>query len=183
MKEICFVTGNRHKVDEAEKILKNTKVVMKDIGYPEIQDTLENVAGWGAKHAYKKLGRPLIVEDSGLFVEKCDGFPGPYSSYVHQKIGNKGILRILGDASGRDSYFKSVVTYKDNRNKKTFIGKVHGEITFEIKGERGFGYDPIFTPKNSTKTFGEMDIETKNKYSHRRRALKQLDRWLYNKKD
>ncbi|WGI16984.1 XTP/dITP diphosphatase [Methanonatronarchaeum sp. AMET-Sl] len=177
-KQITFITGNENKAREAQEILHPIKVKISDIGYPEIQDKIENVATNGAENAFKRLKKPLIVEDSGLFIDAYNGFPGPYSSYVHQTIKNKGILELMKNQKNRDCHFKSIVAYIDKDTTKIFKGKVVGKIAHQQKGKHGFGYDPIFIPKNKNKTFGQMDMEAKNQLSHRRKALKKLDHWL-----
>ncbi|OUJ18634.1 Inosine/xanthosine triphosphate pyrophosphatase all-alpha NTP-PPase family [Methanonatronarchaeum thermophilum] len=181
LKEITFVTSNQHKIMEAKDILSPIKIEGRDIGYPEIQDTIENVAIEGAKYAYKKIKKPLIVEDSGLYINTYNGFPGPYSAYTHETIGNKGILKLMKNKTNRKCYFKSIVVYIDQHTTKKHTGKIKGQISKKQKGPHGFGYDPIFIPNNHKKTFGEIEMKEKNKLSHRRQALKKLKKWLKTK--
>ncbi|MFQ6055267.1 MAG: XTP/dITP diphosphatase [Methanosarcinales archaeon] len=180
MKEIIFVTGNYNKVEEAREILANANIniVQDKSGYIEIQaEDLEDIAKYGAEYAANKIGKPVIIDDSGLFIDFLNGFPGPYSSYVFKTLGNKGILKLMHDAENRSARFKSVVGFcKPNEKPIVFSGIVKGNIAHEIRGSSGFGYDPIFEVNG--KTFGEMENKEKNKISHRYRAFKKFMEWL-----
>ena len=93
---ITFITGNKHKVVEAENIFKihNIELEHIDLGYMEPQGTLEEVALFGAKYASRELNKSVIVEDAGLFINELNGFPGVYSHYVQDTLGNEGILKL-----------------------------------------------------------------------------------------
>ena len=128
---ITFITGNEHKVIEAENIFKDYGIELEhiDLGYEEPQGTLEEVALSGAKYASRKLDKPVIVEDAGLFIRALNGFPGTYSHFVQDTIGNQGILKLLADSDDRYAEFRSVIGYcAPNSEPKTFLGKVEGEI-------------------------------------------------------
>ncbi|MDY6965879.1 MAG: XTP/dITP diphosphatase [Halobacteriota archaeon] len=179
MRNIYFVTGNTGKVKEVLKMAPpEMEIEQIDYDYPEIQvDELEQVASHGAKHSSEFLKKPIIVEDSGLFVDVLDGFPGPYSAYVFKKIGNEGILKLMAGEKDRGATFKSVVGYcEPGGNPLLFVGSVDGKISEEIRGKHGFGYDPIFSTGEST--FAEMGIEKKNEVSHRRRAFEAFLSWF-----
>ena len=105
------------------------------------------------------------------------GFPGPYSAYVSKTLGNEGILKLLSGESCRTATFKSVVGYCEPGGEPLlFVGSVDGVITEEIRGEGGFGYDPIFAP--GKRTFAEMLMEEKNEISHRRGAFGAFLDWF-----
>jgi XTP/dITP diphosphohydrolase len=179
---IFFATSNFHKFNEARKILAEHGIAtaMLRIEVPEIQDDdLENIAKASALSAMEKAHLPLIVEDAGLFIEELNGFPGPYSKYVLQTIGMNGILRLLEGKNDRRACFKSAVCYCSPKGVlRSFCGVAKGKIAQNIRGNRGFGFDPIFLPdKNPAMTFGEMPIEKKNKISHRSRALRKFAEW------
>jgi len=173
---INFVTSNKGKFVEAAAIFGD--IVQKDIGYTEIQaDTLEEVAACGMKEVASRLKGPVMLEDAGLFVEALKGFPGVYSAYVQKTIGNDGILRLMQGVEGRRAYFKSVVAYAEPGSEPVmFSGEVHGLIGYEARGDRGFGYDPIFYVGDLS--FGEMEISEKNRISHRAASMNALKRWL-----
>ena len=177
---ITFITGNKHKVIEAENIFKNYDIKLEhiDLGYSEPQGTLEEVAKSGAKYASHKLERPVIVEDAGLFIRALNGFPGTYSHYVQDTIGNQGILKLLKDTDDRYAEFRSVIGYcAPNSEPKTFLGKVKGEIAASEKGDLGFAFDPIFYVPSEAKTFGELTTAEKNQFSHRKNSLEKFIKW------
>ncbi len=168
--EIFFLTSNKHKYEEIYSIVEGYgfKICMKT-GYKiEIQShDLVEIAKYAALTAYMRLNKPLLVEDAGLFINALNGFPGPYSSYVFKTIGYHGILELMKNIRDRTAYFKSVAVLVYEPYILIGEGIVHGFIVEEPRGSRGFGFDPIFRPKDSEKTFAEMDIEEKNQYSHR----------------
>ena len=177
---ITFITGNEHKVKEAENIFKDYDIELEhiDLGYDELQGTLEEVALSGAKYASRKLDKPVIVEDAGLFIRALNGFPGTYSHYVQDTLGNQGILKLMEDVSDRYAEFRSVIGYcAPNSEPKTFLGKVKGEIAVEERGDLGFAFDPLFYVPSEDKTFGELTTEEKNQFSHRKNSLMKFIEW------
>ncbi len=173
---ICFTTSNRHKYLEAKEIFRKNGLKLGRISrdYTEIQaDTLEEVVKEALEHINRKK---VFIEDSGIFIKALNGFPGVYSRYVEDTIGNRGILRLMWDVKNRGAVFRSVVGYKDS-GIKLFKGEVYGSIALEERGTKGFGYDPIFVPKDYNKTFAE-DYRLKQKISHRRKAIEKLVHWL-----
>lgn len=146
----------------------------------EIQsNSLEEVAKMKAYEAYELTRDKVIVEDDGLFIESLNDFPGVYSSFVFDTLGNKGILDLLKDKKNRKASFKSVIALHDGKKVLTFTGKITGQIS-EVIFESGWGYDPIFIPENTDIPFGQMDLNLKNKYSHRRIALQEFLIWYNN---
>ncbi len=179
--KIYFVTTNRHKFEEARRVMEdyNIRLYPASIEKVEIQcDDVGRIALYAAKQAYSILKAPVIVEDAGLFIEALNGFPGPYSEYVYRKIGLRGILKLMEKETNRKAWFESAVALILPPWEKVFKGRVDGIITFEPKGDGGFGYDPIFMPKGENRTFAEMSVEDKNKYSHRAKAFRRLGSWL-----
>jgi len=178
-----FVTTNIHKFNEAREELGRhgiTTALLK-IKVTEIQDeNLEKIAKTSAQEAVEKSGLPVLVEDAGLFVEALKGFPGPYSSFVYRTLGTKGILKLMRGTTKRNAYFLSVVAFHspERSSPKCFQGRVEGEITLKERGNKGFGFDPIFKPrKGSGKTFAEMTTPEKNRLSHRAQALRKFAEW------
>jgi XTP/dITP diphosphohydrolase len=184
VKEIFFATSNPGKLSEAKKLLKplDFKVEQLNIPYPEIQGpNLEEVALFGMNWILKDkdFEGNLMLEDAGLFIPSLFDFPGVYSKFVFTSIGCEGILRLLEGKEDRNARFEAVVAYcGDNGEPMIFKGMVEGTISFESKGEHGFGYDPIFVPKGENRTFAEMETEEKNRFSHRARALTKLVEFL-----
>jgi len=178
MKTMYFITGNKGKAEEAREKLKplHIMIIQRDLGYPEIQaDTLEEVARAGVEYVQQKFNQPFILEDAGLFIEHLQGFPGVYSKYVFLTIGLPGILQLLAGVKKRTAVFRSVYAYAEPKQPPFIVcGECEGTITTSVRGTHGFGYDPLFIPTGSTKTFGEMTTEEKNRFSHRAKALEKL---------
>ncbi len=182
---VFFATGNIHKFDEACSILTKLDIAvgMLRVKNTEIQsDSLVKIAHESAREAFKQCRMSVIVEDAGLFIEALNGFPGPYAAYVYKTIGNRGLLKLLKNVKVREAIFKSAIAYCDSETKVpiTFEGEVEGEITVEERsesGKSGFGFDPIFRPIGSTKTFAEMTLEEKNGFSHRAKSVRKFAEW------
>lgn len=180
MRKIIFVTGNPHKVKEAGDILSHAGITVEqnNCGYPELQeDNLEAIAKFGAEWAANKLNHEVMVDDSGLFIDALGGFPGPYSAYVFDTLGNERILKLMEGETNRSAVFKCAIGYcRPGEEALVFSGEVKGEIAKDIRGNAGFGYDPVFEVGGVT--FGEMKDEKKNRVSHRYRALIKFAEWL-----
>ena len=180
--KIVFVTGNAGKFAEIKEILNSVGIeaIQNNGDYPEIQaDDLEPIAAASAKAAADDLGIPVLVDDSGIFIKALNGFPGPYSRFVEDHLGNPRVLKLMEKETNRDAYFKTVIAFcEPGKEPITFAGTVEGKIAFEERGDGGFGFDPIFDYNG--KTFGELGTEFKNTISHRRRALDKFLEWLKN---
>ena len=139
--KITFITGNQHKVKEANGIFDNFGIELEhvDLGYPEIQGNLVDVAWYGAKHVAKRLGKPVIVEDAGIFIKALEWFPGTYSSYVQDTLGNQGILKLMNDVKDRYAEFRSVVGFCTPKTEpEIFLGAVNGNIGYIRERELWF---------------------------------------------
>ena len=179
LSDLFFVSSNIHKFKEVKTILEsfNISIQFFKLNLEEIQsNSIKEIALKKAQDAFSKCKKPLIIEDDGLCIDSLDGFPGPYSSYVYETIGNQGILNLL--EKNRNAKFISTITYCDKKNLESFEGKLDGYISKSEKGN-SWGYDPIFIPKNTKKTFAEL-ID-KNNLSHRYKALKKFSSWYLNK--
>jgi XTP/dITP diphosphohydrolase len=181
---IFFATGNFHKFDEARRILAeyNIAVGMLRVKNVEIQsNSLKEIAEASVKDAFNRCHLPVIVEDAGLFVDALKGFPGPYAAYVYKTISNPGMLKLLATIDERKATFRSTIAYYDGQYEPVcFEGEAVGRIADdEIWGslKTGFGFDPIFLPEGSKKTFAEMSIEEKNGFSHRANAIRKFAKW------
>ena len=176
------LTSNEGKFREYKRDLEPyfREIRMADIGYPEIQaNTLEEVV----KYILDELSSfaPLIIDDSGLFIDTLNGFPGVYSSYVMDTLGCEGILKIMDGEENREAHFECVIGYL-NEDKELFKGISEGMITDEMKGDGGFGYDPIFKPKDKNKTYAQMSTEEKNNISHRGKAMDEFLNYIKRKR-
>jgi len=177
--DLYFVSSNNHKYQEAKIILDSfgIKLGFLKLNLEEIQsNSLKEIAVSKANDAFSKCKKPIIIEDDGIFINSLNGFPGPYSSYVFKTIGNKGILNLL--KQNRTAKFVSIITYCDKKTLQLFDAKLNGSISKNMHG-KGWGYDPIFIPNNSKKTFAELNY--KNILSHRYKALKKFSKWYLHK--
>jgi XTP/dITP diphosphohydrolase len=182
---IFFATNNVNKFDEARRVLAkyNIAVGMLRVKSLEIQgERLEEIAKASVVDAFEKCRLPVIVEDAGLSVDALNGFPGPYAAYVYKTVGNQGLLRLMKGIQPRRARFESAVAYfsAELESPVCFHGQVLGKIVDEERrrsNRSGFGFDPVFTPLNSSKTFAEMSIAEKNKHSHRARAFRKFAVW------
>jgi XTP/dITP diphosphohydrolase len=177
-KFIFFGTNNFHKFDEARSVLakRGMAIGMLRVKALEIQsESLGEIARASVIDAFSRCRLPMIAEDAGLFVEALKGFPGPYAAYVYKTIGNLGLLKLMKGVENRKATFQSAVAYYDGQSEPVcFLGEVTGNITKEEKSGKckgGFGFDPIFRPSQSEKTFAEMTTEEKNCFSHRSKAV------------
>ena len=181
LSDLLFVSSNIHKFKEAKVILHSFGISIQffKLNLEEIQsNSIREIALKKAQNAFSKCKKPLIIEDDGLHIDSLEGFPGPYSSYVHKTIGNKGILDLL--KKNRSAKFVSTITYCDKNNFESFEGKLPGSISKSETGD-GWGFDPIFIPKNTKKTFAELT--DKNNISHRYKALKKFSNWYLHKQE
>ncbi|MFH1424248.1 MAG: XTP/dITP diphosphatase [archaeon] len=173
---IHFATTNPGKFREAKALFEKNNLELSQFNeeLTEIQtDDVEQLALHSVREAYEKLKQPVFVEDAGIFIKSLKGFPGVYSKQAYLTIGLKGILKLLEGVEDRSAEFCAVIAYKDGSGEKVFKGVCIGNISREVRGRGGFGFDPIFLPKGREKTFAE-DVETKSNLSHRANALSKL---------
>ena len=186
VKRFVLVTTNKGKAEEFSEIFTEYgfDFRVEPMATPELQeDDLKKIAQYSVFYAYKVLREPVLVEDAGLFIKTLNGFPGPYSSYVYKTIGIDGILKLMKDVREREAKFESALAfYSPLTELKMFTGTIEGRISEEPRGSGGFGFDPIFIPNGSDKTFAEMDLEEKNRFSHRAKAAKKFAEWFKNLK-
>lgn len=141
--------------------------------YPEIQaETLEDTIRPGLEWLMQRHVVPLMIDDSGLFVEALKGFPGVYSSYVFKTIGCDGILKLMEGVKERSARFECCVGFVVPGGEPHISkGVAKGHISTAKAGTGGFGYDPIFVPEGHTRTYAQFEVLEKNSISHRGRAI------------
>jgi XTP/dITP diphosphohydrolase len=182
---LVFATNNFNKAQEVNHILGNTFKVLSlkeagiEIDIDEPHDTLEANAREKSMTIYTIKNIDCFSEDTGLEVEALNGAPGVKSARYAGEPSNtraniEKLLHQLKNKQNRKAQFRTVISLLQNGVETQFEGICKGEITLEPSGENGFGYDPVFIPEGSTKTFAEMNIEEKNEYSHRRKAVEKL---------
>lgn len=187
--ELVFATNNKHKLQELQAILGNHFELksLKEIDcfeeIPEEQPTLEGNANQKAFYVFEKYGYSCFADDTGLEIEALNGEPGVYSARYSgeeksAEANMKKVLEKMIEIKHRNARFRTVISLVINGKEKQFEGIVEGEIIQEKKGDSGFGYDPIFQPLGYNITFAEMNLEDKNKISHRGRAVEKLVQYL-----
>jgi len=192
--ELVFATNNKHKIEEVKHLLKNNfrLLSLQDIGcteeLPETGTTLQENALQKAKYIFTKYSIDCFADDTGLEIEALQGKPGVYSARYagEEKNAEKNIKKVLQETKGiknRNALFKTTISLIIGTKEYLFEGIINGNISTEMKGNNGFGYDPIFIPKDHTKSFAEMSLEEKNKISHRAIAVKKLVTFLDKLKD
>jgi XTP/dITP diphosphohydrolase len=179
--KIWLATSNSHKVKEARVVLADYGIELGHIEVDRIELQSDD-PGEIVVYSLSQLpedGRPVAIEDAGLFIDHYGGFPGPYSSYALEKLDNPGILKLMQEVECRGAAYHSYVGFRFGDEVHIFQGTVKGEISDRMKGTNGFGYDPIFIPEEGDgRTFGEMTDHEKNAISHRARAFRTLGEWL-----
>ena len=178
--EIMLVTSNKNKVKEFRHVLEpEVKVNHIEMSYPELRhDSNEEIAKESAERLAKEIKKAVVVEDSGLFIDALNGLPGVCSAYIHKRIGLPGTLKLLEGEKNRRAYYFSAVAYcKPGKKPVTFTGREDGTIAISVRGNNGWGHDPVFIPDNDTRTYGEMsDVSEKKRF--RAMAIKKLKEYL-----
>ncbi len=189
---IVFATNNAHKLGELRGIAGEEWNIMSlaEIGchddIPETADTLEGNALIKARWVKERYGYDCFADDTGLMVDALDGAPGVYSARYagpgHDSAANMNLLlERMADKDNRNAHFSTVIALVMGGEEHIFEGRVDGTIAREPSGCGGFGYDPVFVPENSGRTFSEMTAEEKNAISHRGRATRKLMEFLARK--
>ena len=177
-KTLVVVTGNKGKAAEIASIT-GWSVEAQNLDIAEIQSLdVEEVAKSKALAAYKIIQRPVVVDDTGMSIEALNGLPGALVSWFLDTLGPKGILDLLPDIVDRRASVCTCVGYADQNGARTFVGKIEGRLSSSLRGENGFGYDPIFIPEGQERTYAEMTSEEKNAISMRKMALMEFKEYL-----
>lgn len=193
MNRLLFLTGNTGKLEEARHFFAplgyDVQQFLIDGEVPKVvepqADNLRFVAQSKIEQALVYLGTSeqraaVLVEDAGLFIDELHGFPGVNSATILEQIGLSGVLNIMGGMNNRGAEFRACAAIWDGNQIIFGEGICRGEITEEVRGGGGFGYDPIFSPteEGTERTFAEMSLAEKGKYSHRKNALISLKNQL-----
>lgn len=187
--EILLATHNQHKKEEIQQILGENYQVTSLTNYQLFDEIEENGKTFHenalikAKYCFEKTGKPSVGDDSGLVIPALDRRPGIFSArYAGAHDFEANIKKVLEEMQGienREAYFITVMCLIDeNAEEHYFEGRVYGKITHKKKGEKGFGYDPIFIPDGHNISFAEMKPEEKNKISHRFEAVNKFLEFL-----
>lgn len=179
MKQLVYVSSNKAKSEEAEQILGQA-IESVSLEIPEIQSfDLEKIIRAKALSAYEQLGRPLLVDQAGFYIDAWNGFPGPFIKFIFERGGQELFLKMLEHEINRVASNTCAIGYHDGKKVHVFFGENKGTITTEIRGTTNpIGYNPVFVPEGSDKTFAEMTVKEKNQFSHRGKALRALKEFL-----
>ena len=193
MRKLLFFSNNKNKVIEVKKIFNKFNLELISLNDLNINEepkesgkTFEENAKIKSDYGFNKTGIPCFADDSGICLETLNWKPGVLSkNFLSNFQSNndcfKSIIKSIKNNGKRNAYFKTSIslTIKNDEN-LIFNGKIYGEISDHVKGEAGFGYDPIFIPKNYKKTLAELSTKEKNEISHRSIAVTKLINFLTN---
>ncbi len=187
--QLLFVTRNKNKIKEIKALTKDFINIesLDSIEFyqeiPENEPTIKENASFKARFIYDLKRINCFADDSGLEVEALNGMPGVFSARYggEEKNDLQNIKKLLSDLKNKDNRrakFVTVISLIIDGKEKLFEGTVEGEIIDEPRGNKGFGYDPVFIPDGYDKTFAEMELEDKNKISHRSIAIRKFLNYL-----
>ena len=193
MRQLLFFSNNKNKIIEIKKIFKKHNLRILSLSDLKINDepkengqNFEENAKLKSDYGFKKTGIPCFADDSGICIESLNWKPGVLSkrflnSFKNSEYCFRSIIKNIKSSGKLNAYFKTSIslTIKKNQN-ILFNGKIEGKISDQIKGDFGFGYDPIFIPKFYKKTLAQMSTKEKNKISHRSIAVTKLINFLFN---
>jgi XTP/dITP diphosphohydrolase len=187
--ELVFATHNKNKFEEVKKLLPTHFKLLslddirctKDI--KETADTIEGNAILKANYIKDRYGYDCFADDTGLEVDALNGEPGVFSARYAGKDNNadlniKKLLDNLSASENRNARFKTAIALNFKGSQVLFLGICDGTIRSEKRGEKGFGYDPVFQPNGFQETFAEMTLQQKNNIGHRGKAMRQLIEYL-----
>jgi len=187
--KLIFATHNSNKAFEIQKLLPEhfQILTLNDIDFqeeiPENEPTIEANSAFKVQFIFNKFNLNCFADDTGLEIESLNGKPGVHSARYagEERNSDANMNRVLEELNGvenRNARFKTVITLIIYGEQHQFEGIVDGTIIDEKRGSNGFGYDPIFIPEDESKTFAEMNLNEKNKFSHRARAFEKMIAFL-----
>ena len=193
MRQLLFFSNNKNKIIEIKKIFNKFNLELLSLNDLKISEepeesghTFEENAKIKSDYGFNKTGIPCFADDSGICIESLNWKPGVLSkrflnNFKSNKACFESIIKSTKKKSKQKAYFKTSIslTVKDNQN-LIFNGKIDGKISERANGRFGFGYDPIFIPKNCNKTLAELRTREKNEISHRSIAVTKLINFLIN---
>lgn len=166
---MLFATSNKNKIKEFQDILgieiESIGLDLDEIQAHEVEEVCQNKA----IQAFNKIGKPVLVEDTGFYLEEFNGFPGALIKLFNEKVSSLEICHLI--SKNRNAIAKTCICFYNGKDLQTFVGEVEGKIAKEPKGSNGWGFDDFFIPNGYDKTYAEFTDEEKNKISMRKIAL------------
>jgi XTP/dITP diphosphohydrolase len=178
--ELVVVSQNKNKLAEISPLFRehNVEFETSSLEKQEVRsDEVQIVARSAAEHAFRILKRPVVTDDTGLYIDALNGFPRAYPSFVLDTIGKEGVLKLMDGVSDRSAKFITAAAFCDGRITRAFVGEMQGSIASEAAGSGGFGYDPIFIPEGHSKTYAQLSFDEKVAISHRTRSFRAFLVW------
>lgn len=179
IKSLTFITGNAAKAEQLARHFDSIPVKHQKVDLAEIQSLeLEEIIEHKVKEAYKIVKSPVLVEDASLIFHALGRLPGPLIKWFLHELDNDGLCKLLDGYHDRSATAQVMFGLYDGKEFKYFLGEKTGTIVSSPRGEKGFGWDPIFQPDGYAKTWAEMDFDEQKVSSMRRIALKKLEAYL-----
>lgn len=185
--KLFLVTANKHKFEEMHRIMAEYGIALEqkalEIPEPDL-GSIEKVAEHKARHAYEALHVPVITEDTGVYFDAYNDFPGLFAKRVYLGIGFEGLLALINAAKDKGARFRTAACYYDGKTMKVFSGELKGRLLSKIVSvdKDRLPYEKLFVPEGHSKALVEIPIEEKNRISHRQEATRKLCGWLKSKK-
>ena len=185
MRKLIIITTNKHKFEEMSAVLFDFDIELRQLvkEYPEDKELeMKEIALGAAKNLADELNEDVIVEDTGLYFEAYNNFPGAQPKFVYNSLGFKGIFKLL-EGGNRKARFKTVIGYcKPGEEAKSFEAEMNGEISDKVFSEDkpSMPYDHVFIPDGYDKAIVDMSLEEKNSFSQRGKATRLLGEYLKN---
>jgi len=186
VRRLCIATANRHKVREIGKILSGYSITLKQKNIPLVEPcegSLEDVALEKARQAFSKLKKPVIAEDTGIYLSAYRKFPGIMAKRVYLQLGFEGLLALIKAKKNKKAHFKTVICFmwgKGKNQHRFFSGVCRGTLLTKVvcpKKDR-LPYEKIFVPEGYRKAMVRISLPEKNKISHRAQAAHKLGKYL-----
>ena len=172
--DLVLVTGNPHKLADARRITA-IEIEGVDIDLPEIQSLdVEKVLRGKGEEAWRRVGRPLVVEETALELPALNGFPGALVKWMLESIGADGIADAAIKLGNPRAVARCQLLVRDGNETIFAEGVTHGTLVQPARGEGGFGWDPVFVPDGYERTSSELGLEVKDRIGHRGRAWQAL---------
>lgn len=187
MNKVTFITTNNSKFEEVSRVLSamDIEIEQLNISYEEDHDkSIAEIAKDSAKKMAETLGKPVMVDDTGVFIDYYKNFPGPVAKFVFKNIGYEGLFKLL-EGVNKAGHFETAAAYcEPGQEPEVFLGRMGGEfiIRKDLKAPGFMPYMQIFIPKGFDRVISDLTIEEKNSISHRASAFRKLGKYLKSKK-